>query len=398
MNKRKSDKYIRLIVIGSLFLLFNRCVEPFRPSLNDDESLKLLVVEGMITDEAGAFSVSLTSSVPVYDNQNIIGDFQPVTGALVQITDDRGNSYLLIENSAGWYETEDKDLKGIPGFTYTLLITTEEGTHYESSPVLMQEVPEIDTVHYEEFRRTHFDQMTPYEENWINILVDTRASGDNIAYFKWELEETWEFEMPQYIEVWHGTGESSPPPTMETIEVEYEKIYCWVSESSSSILIKSTVDSPSNEVKSFILQSIGPPDDRLNMKYSILVKQYLISEDLYNFFKLVRESNMETDGIYAKTPVQIIGNIHCCNGTEQALGYFMASAVKTKRIYIVPSEHHVIKGTAYGDCGWHTDIPRGGRVYLYGTYNNGNTYVYSTNKYCTDCRLRGTNVKPDFWE
>jgi len=278
------------------------------------------------------------------------------------------------------------------------LITTEEGTQYESSPVLMQEGPDIDTVHYEEVRRTHFDQEIPYEENWLNILVDARAQGDDITYFKWEFEETWEFEMPGYIEVWHGTGAFSPPPTMETIEVEYEKKHCWVSESSRSILIKSTVDSPSNEIENFILQSIGPPDDRLNIKYSILVKQYLISGDLYNFFKLLRESNMETGGIYEKTPAQIIGNIHCCDGSEQALGYFMASAVKTKRIFIDRSEHHVVKGTAYGECGWTTAPPPYVRIYLYGTYVNDDTKVWATEKYCTDCRVRGTNVKPDFWE
>ena len=36
----------------------------------------------------------------------------------------RGNVYLLYENEAGWYETEEKDLKGIPGNTYTLMVTT----------------------------------------------------------------------------------------------------------------------------------------------------------------------------------------------------------------------------------------------------------------------------------
>ena len=397
MIKKKSNKYIRLIFLGSLFLLFNRCVEPFRPSL-DDESQKLLVVEGMISDEAGAFAVSLTFSVPVYDNRNIIGDSLPVTGALVQITDDSGNSYLLIENRAGWYETEEQDLKGIPGFTYTLLITTEEGTQYESSPVLMQEVPDIDTVQYEEVIRTQFDQEIPYEENWLNILVDTRAPGDDIAYFKWEFEETWEFEMPQYIEVWHGTDANSPPPTMETIEVEYEKIHCWVSESSRSILIQSTLTNSSNEIENFILQSIGPSDDRLNIKYSILVKQYVINRDLYNFFNLLRESNKETGGIYEKTPAQIIGNIRCCDGSKQALGFFMASAVTTKRIFISPDEHEVANGTAYGNCGWTTDKPRYQPVYLYGTYGNEDTQVWSSNKYCTDCRIRGTNIQPDFWE
>ena len=395
----KLIKSISFIVFGSLFLLFNRCVEPFMPVLDDNDAVNLLVVEGLITNETGAFGVSLTSTVPVYNNDpNVIDEFQPVTGAVVQIMDDRGNTYLLVENRAGWYETENKDLKGIPGYTYTLLINTMVGNQYESLPVLMKEVPDIDTVHYEELSHTFFDQETPYDENWLNILVDTRAPGDEIAYFKWDFEETWEFEMPGYVLVGHGTGPYAPPPSMESIDIEFEKKHCWVSESSSSILIKSTIDSPANEIENFILQSIGPSDDRLNIKYSILVKQYVINRDLYNFFNLLRESNKETGGIYEKTPAQIIGNIRCCDGSKQALGFFMASAVTTKRIFISPDEHEVANGTAYGNCGWTTDKPRYQPVYLYGTYGNEDTQVWSSNKYCTDCRIRGTNIQPDFWE
>ena len=185
---------------------------------------------------------------------------------------------------------------------------------------------------------------------------------------------------------------------MESIDVEWERKHCWVTESSSSILITSTVNAPDNEIKSFILQSIGPPDDRLNIKYSILVNQYVIDRNLYNFFKRIRESNEETGGIYEKTPAKIIGNIQCCNGEKEALGYFMVSVEKTKRIYITPAEHSVAKGSAYGNCGWTSSPPRYHSFILYGTYNNGTTNVWSNNYYCIDCRVRGTNIKPDFWE
>ena len=396
----KINKYTCPVSICSLFILFNGCVEPFKPALDENDTENLLVVEGLITDDPGPFSVRLTSSVPVYDKWNVVSDFLPVSGAEVQITDNRGNAYLLFENDAGWYQTEEKDLKGIPGNAYTLTITTPDGMQYESYPVLMRDVPEIDSLYSEEFTRTYFDQETPYKENWLNILVDTRAEGEEITYFKWEFEETWEFEMPEYVWVDHGPEAGAPPSAMELIDIDYERKHCWTAEASKSILIKSTVDNSLNEIKSFTLQSIGPPDDRLNINYSILVKQYVIDRDLYNFFRKIRESNEESGGIYEKTPVQILGNIQCCNGEEEALGYFMASAVKTKRIFIHPYEHNVAEGTAYGNCGWTTYInPRDYQVYyIYGSYNNGNTIVKTTSEYCTDCRVRGSNMKPDFWE
>jgi hypothetical protein len=334
----------------------------------------------------------------VYDYRNILTNSRPITGAAVQIIDDKGNIYTLYENDAGWYETEEIDLKGIPGNIYTLMITTIDGREYESSPVLMQEAPDIDRVHYQEIKRTHFDLETPYEENWLNILVDSKASGKEITYLKWDFEETWEFDMPAYVRVNHGNDEGDPPPSWESIEIDGEKKHCWVTESSGSILIKSTVDDPSNEVRSFILQSIGPQHDRLNIKYSILVKQFVITRDLYNYFKRIREANEETGGIYEKTPAQILGNIQCCNENENALGYFMASTVKTKRIFIHPNDHNVADGSAFGGCGWTSKRSRYFTFWLYGTYDGGSADAYSSNRYCTDCRVRGTNVAPDFWE
>jgi len=391
------NNHYRLISICSLFILLMTCVEPFRPSLDEQDTQNLLVVEGLITDEPGPFRVSLTSTIPVYDEWNTVNsDYPPVSGAAVQIVDDKGNSYLLYENEAGWYETEEKNLQGFPGNNYTLMISTPDGRQYESSTILMQETPEIDSVYHKEIKRIHFDLEAPYEENWLHILVDTRAEAAITTYFKWDFEETWEFEMPTYVEVSHGL--EGPQTSIENIDLEWEREHCWFSESSSSILITSTVNALDNKINGFILQLIGPPDDRLNIEYSILVKQYVIDRNLYNFFKRIRESNEEIGGIYEKSPAKIAGNIQCCNGETEALGYFMASETKTKRIYITPDEHSVIKGTAYGNCGWTDSPPRYHSWPVYGTYNGGRTTVWSDNRYCTDCRLRGSNVRPDFWE
>jgi len=281
------------------------------------------------------------------------------------------------------------------------MVTTPDGLEYESNAVLMHEVPGIDSVYHEETTRFYFDKDDPYEENNLNILVNAIAPGSDVTYFKWEFEETWEMDMPEYIMVSHGPCETCPPPSMELIEIEEEKErrHCWVTAQSGSILVRSTVDIPSGVIEGFVVQSIAPPDDRLNIRYSILVKQYVIERDLYNFFRKIRESNEETGGIYERTPAKVIGNINCCNGDNVALGYFMVSTEKRKRIFIDPDEHNVRQGYAYSNCGWTTYLPFTWLEYkLYGTYNNGTKKVWSDSYYCVDCRARGTNTKPDFWD
>ena len=120
-----------------LSLLLSGCVEPFQPDLEGDDTESLLVVEGLITDQSGPFRIRLSSTIPVYDHWSVVDYFVPVSGALVQISDDAGNAYMLLEIESGWYETEEKDLKGIPGNTYFLSVTTPDGLEYESDAVLI---------------------------------------------------------------------------------------------------------------------------------------------------------------------------------------------------------------------------------------------------------------------
>ena len=397
-GKMNLKTHIQMVAGCAFLLLFPQCVEPFHPELDESEASPLLVVEGLITDQTGPFGVRLSSTLPVYDQPNGVTDFPLISGAEVQISDDAGHLYILPEKEAGWYETEEQDLRGIPGNTYYLTISTLDGLQYESSGVLMQEVPPIDSVYFKEGISTYFEKERVYTTNYLEIQVDTRAPDDEIRYYKWEFEETWEMEMPTYIRVDHGTGEGDPSPTMEHVEVDYERRHCYVSERSRSVLVHSTLDTPAEGIKGFVLQSIGPPDDRLNIRYSILVKQYVMDSHMYGFFRKIRESNEETGGIYEKAPAKILGNISCCNGDKQALGYFMASAEQQYRIFIQAGEHRVPKGSVYAECGWTSSPPRGVRYIPYGTYNNGSETALSRNSFCTDCRARGSHEKPDFWD
>ncbi len=374
------------------------CIEQFTPKLNDSDTQNLLVVEGQITDETGPFKVRLTNSVLVYSDPNILNKDHPVYGADVQIFDDQGNVFNLYEDENGWYETRNKQLQGVVGNTYTLLISTDDNKQYESSPVLMQETPDIEKIHFEEVTRTHFDELVPIEESWLDISVDTKSLGDEAFYLKWEFEETWEYKMPEYIDIVHYPGYINEYTTTEVVDVDFDKLYCWITEPSREILVESTVGYQKNRVRNFVLQTIGPSSDKLKIKYSILVKQFTINSDLYSILKKLREVNKETDGIFSKIPAQAFGNITCCDGGENVLGYFFASAVKTKRIFIDRFDHNVKQVSAYDKCGWHEPFDGHQKQYFFGKTNVGGLDIWSTDNYCTDCRIRGTNIKPDFWE
>ncbi len=398
---------IKLCFLFLNFLFFS-CVTKYEPDIPLADK-RQLVVEGLITDEVGPFRVKLTNTFDINKNETF-GD--PVTTAQVQIFDDRGNLYPLYYTKNGWYQTTDTLLQGVPGTTYDLNITTEDGTQYESTPVLMQDVPDIDSVYFKEVSKVRFENDgTAINENWLNILVDSHDPTGQTKYWKWDYMETWEVHMPkdsvQYLVVTHDTL-----PYIIVVNLEFlgnpqwgldnKKEVCWVTRPSASIHVESTNNRPVDEITSFPVTSIPPDEDRLHVKYSILVKQTALSKDLYEFWKRLKEINETSGSMYDKVPSQIFGNIECCNGYGKALGYFSASVVKTKRIFISPHDHNIKTQGAYSKCGI---INSAKIVYYYGTITAskrnpklvGSEILYSS-EWCTDCRFYGTNVKPDFWE
>ncbi len=370
-------------------------MEIFTPVLNENDSESLLVVESQITNEEGPFRVKLSYSIPV----NVSFVTQPALDADVRILDDKGNIFQLKGDNSGLYETENKRLKGIPENNYTLEIMTSDGSQYESDPVMMQEVPDIDTVYFEEVKHPRLENGLTYEDDWLNIQIDSHDSNKKVKYWRFEFEETWQVSMlTDRVVVQHSAGNAGDF-TFERIEINDEKRDCWVTESSSTILLATTINSPADEIKGFTVKSIGPGEARLHVGYSILVKQYSLSIDEYNFWKQLRDSNEKLGGIYSKAPSPVFGNITCCDGKTKALGYFAASAVKEKRLLIKSFEHNIKTVSAYQTCSYFDySLPEWIPKSYFGTIAGTNSRVYSTGEFCADCRASGTNVKPGFWQ
>ena len=395
-----------MILLGTILLSFS-CIEQFDPKLDDYEADGLIVVEGQITDEVGPFRVKFSHTFEV-DNMQLYG--QPVLGADVQIFDDKGNQYPLFYTVEGWYETDDKKLQGVVGNTYTLNITLADGTQYESSPVLMQDVPEIDSVYFDVNTRTRFDEEFLISEDWLDIYVDAKDPTGNTEYWKWDFEETWEVRMLTDSLPFMYNVEK--PLTIVNIKFEdHVRETCWVTVTSKYINLASTEKNLVDEINKFRLHSIPPKSDKLHIKYSILVKQTALTPELYNYFKKLEESAEESGGMYEKMPEQIFGNIDCCSSTGKALGYFTASAIKSKRIFINFYEHSIPTKSAYGGCiyvipddkaypKWRVGVITYAQiVYVEGfSLDLTGEKAWTYDEFCTDCREYGTHIKPDFWE
>lgn len=359
--------------------MFNGCVDPFKPALDKSDEKHLLVVEGMITNEPGSFAVKLSRSVPVDTMVNFVSE----SGAFVTISDDRNNTFTLIEIQPGYYKCPDENAKAIAGRTYQLSIFDEFGTEYESTPVLMENKPEVENIHWEEATEKVFIDNKMVEENGINIYVDSDDPDFKTKFYKWDISETWEVMMPNSITALDGYG----MPYQTFVNVPDEKKYCWVTINSQNILVKSVDNQTNSKVENYLVQRIRTGEDKLFIRYSIEVKQYALSKEMYNFWNSLKEINQDAGSLYDKVPASIFGNITCCENNEKVLGYFYAAEVAKQRIFIEKGEHKVLNENKYESCLYVRDVT------LY-PFTSG---FYARIEFCGDCRYYGSNIKPDFW-
>jgi hypothetical protein len=375
-------KSINTILLVLLTLLFSRCVTQFIPETTENQ--ELLVVEGLLTDQPEPSIVKLSKSMPLGKKSTAV----PLSGCSVYISDNFGNSTQLYQTKPGTYSTDPSIFRGIAGRKYTLKVLTNSNTpggfSYQSSPMEMKPVPPIDTVYYEKIILAPATGLYPSIEA-CQIYLDTHDEADKCKFYRWDYSETWEFHLPF----------SYPSKTT-----------CWITSGSSSINIKNTSILSENIIKRLPLNYISNESDRLQIEYSILVNQYSVNQDEFDYWEKLQNFTEEVGSLYDIIPSSIPSNISCIeNPAELALGYFSVSAKSSKRIMIHESFSGIVN--LYRDCISDT-VYNGAPVSGLDSYawilenrpwppTNPPYQVITNIRGCADCSIRGTTVKPDFW-
>ena len=365
------------IILISFLLLLNSCITPFIPHTGEDN--KLLVVEGLITDQLDTNTIKVSRSLPL----GIRSNSKPVNGCIVTVSDDLGNMYRFKETIAGTYVTDPSEFQGVIGRFYTLHINTSNASNnlnYESSPMELKPVPAIDSVYYEKVTIAEPAGGWTRKEG-CRIYLNTNDTSNKCKFYKWDFNETWEFQLPYPVTNWR----------------------CWVSNNASPINIKTTSELTENRIVRHPLNFISNNTDRLKVKYSILVNQYSLNRDEYVYWEKLQSVTESIGTLYDITPASVPGNIYCVeNSNETVLGYFSVSAKTSKRIFIKDRFLGLVNLYSYDDCygdtiGAGTFIPNLNATVWILIDNSPYWIVITRNKGCADCTVRGTNREPDFW-
>jgi hypothetical protein len=371
----KTSKIIILILSAAAA----SCISQFTPEIVSQDDY--LTVNGLITDENRRYSIILGISHPLDETS---AD-KPAVKARVSVSDDLGNTYNFTEKSPGKYISDSTVFTGQAGRSYILFVEYNE-KQYSSSLSALQPVPPIDSLGYELSDREI--NSSGKMEKVTRVTLSTLDPAGRCHYFRWAFEETWEIHLPfNYL--------------------PREKRICWVSELSHNILIANTEALAEDRVTDLVLTTYNNSTDRGMYKYTMLVKQYSLSREEYEFWDKIRTMSQNTGGLYDVTPVSVTGNIQCITDpSEVVLGFFSVSGVSYKRIFIddklITPDHYTEKCVT-DRVGRNPSLPGLGTIYfILNEFEDPDTgskmWEITTIIGCTDCANMGSNVKPDFWD
>ena len=377
-NMRRIIK-LTVIIVG-ITLIFQSCIYEFTPKTGDLGNL--LVVYGMVTNENGPHEITILKTKKINSKVN-----EPVKGANVSISDDKGDIVPLTEDTVGKYHTPET-FAGQIGVKYKLNIELQ-GKQYESDYVELLDVPDISELEAEKITKSATG--TSPESSGYQFYISTKPGTSEQKYYKWDVFEDYEYRLP-YRTLYYWDGKVLYPfdPPIPYI--------CYKHTQFNDIYISTTNNFQTNYITHYPL-NFTPNSMKFQFTYGVFVRQYALSEFSYKYWHYAMENNLP-DPLYSKQPYQLIGNIKCIsNPNETVFGIFEASAVKSKGItaYLPAREEDdytcyfdIISGVQPQDLIY---IPPGWIAI------NGTNLVILYNEKCVFCKSNGlgTGIRPDYF-
>lgn len=366
-----------------LVLLFNACKEPYFPAIIEAPN-SYLVVDGMIKVGGDSTIIRLTRTRNLSDSSAFVTE----EGAFVVLEGNQGGYFPFTRLGNGYYGTAPLNLSVNEKFS--LKITTSDNKQYQSDLLPVKSTPAIDSVSW-------------VRDTSITIRVSTKDPTGNTRFYRWEFEETWEYNSFYESILGYDYGTNQP----YYLDPKDYLNRCWSSQKSSSILLASTNAQVDDIVENLPVTSIIQGSDKASVRYSILVKQYALTKEAFEYWQLLRKNTNELGSIFGNQPAELISNIKCTSNPEEpVVGFISISSIQQKRLFIRRGEL----------SGWYPDYslqqlcepkfvsPDSLSYYLQRNkdlmqaYNVTGGGTALADKRCIDCRLGGGSTKmPSYW-
>lgn len=366
-------------IVFLLFVLAFGCKKPYEPfAVNANH--RFLVVEGVINTAPGGVTTIYLSRTRNLNDSVLTS---PESSAIVTIQDKNGGSHLLSNRGNGEFVSGNLNLN--PALEYRLKIFAA-GKDYVSDYVTPKISPPIDSITWE-------------QPDNLFLYLDTHDPSKQTTFYRWEYIETWEYH--SFFDSFIGFRAD----TIYLLDPADIKHKCWSNSRSTEVLIGSTAKLSEDVVSKQPLLEIIRPSIKVSVRYSILVKQYALNKEAYDYWQILKENKTQRGSLFDAQPAQLVGNIHsAADPTETVIGYISACSVEEKRLFIrngevrswpIPNPVITCDVTivSIDDAKPYLRNPD-----LGGAYFISGGAIAIARKQCIDCTMAGgVTVQPSFW-
>ncbi|MDN5213365.1 DUF4249 domain-containing protein [Fulvivirgaceae bacterium BMA12] len=237
------------------------------------KNVPVLVVDGLITDDAPPYFIKLSTTTDFNDELN----GKAVNDAQVRLSDNTGQEETLVLDGEGLYKISE--INGIPGRTYFLEINWQ-GKTYTSSD-LLHPVGDIDSLNYR-FR----EESIIYDEGYFVSYFGEKSNPESINYYRWIISK------------------NNEPQTLR-----------------SELIVDS--DEFVNGLRGLEF------DFPFNLNDTASVAVYSLSKPVFDYYSALFLLVNNDGGVFSVSPENPPSNI-----TNGALGFFQASSVKSDTVII----------------------------------------------------------------
>ncbi|HTI58409.1 DUF4249 domain-containing protein [Mucilaginibacter sp.] len=377
MSKWLIVLFVALLTVG--------CKKAFEPKDALASANRYLVVEGTINTGADSTFITLSRTKKYGPGVQIDRE----TNAQLIVQSDAGNTYSLYEVRPGVYSAAPLNLDNT--HKYRLHIKTAGGKEYLSDYVEVKDSPSIDSVGF------------AAQTNGVQVYVNTHDDANATKYYRWEYSETWQFQ--SFFESYMLGDEP--------------RHVCYATDTSTAVLLANSNKLSGDLIYQAPLAFIQGTSEKIETKYTILVKQYALTTDAYNFWLGLQKNTDRLGSIFDAQPTVNQSNYHCVTDPQEfVVGYLSAGRVATKRIFILASQLPgsykvkypvgcILDSAFYYHEPFYTDPkvlgPEAGTTpvepfYIapLGPFGAPNFITYSTTT-CVDCTIRGKTNPPPYW-
>jgi len=376
-----------------LICLLSGCISDYE-LVGGKDTAGILVVEGIILENGTTIKLSRTVKLDAKLPANAV----VVKDATVQVIDEKNQVIARATpqaKPAGTYAITDP-ISFAPGMKYALDILIGND-HYRSDFVSPIQTPEIDEVSW----RLN-------KNNSVDIMVSTHDPANNVSYYRWTFYEDWEIRSRAFGAFYYN--DITKELTQQSF-IGPNRYYCWASDHSKSFVLGSSDKFMEAIIKNHTIHTFQSGNSRYSYLYSILVKQYGLNKEAYDYFEHLQRNVDESGSLFAPQPSEKAGNIHCLtNPAEPVIGYIIASKETTYRLYIPFAELHLDLLEDGYFCEYEEPFLEeelylaylqelGIRnVVLFGSGATAIPVYICVPIKCVDCTRRGgSKVKPAFW-